>query len=442
MKSDKAKILQKLTDNLELIEIRVEDVRLNPKNPKRHWVEGIKRSIKGKGLVELCVVDEKNQLLAGHGRLTTLKELGYEHMPAIRKRGLSQRQKDEYLIDSNKLSERGGWDMDLLADFPTDLLSQAGFLDSELDQIFKNKTKDDDFDVAVEVAKIKKPKTKRGEIYQLGSHRLMCGDATDSKDVAALMDGETANMVFTDPPYNVDYTGKTKDALKIKNDKFTGERFHEFLRSSLENMMQHCDGVFYVCMSSSELHSLKPAFEEAGGKWSCFIIWAKNHFALSRSDWQNQYEPILYGWNKRNMKHFFAGYRDEGNVWENLEKLNINYDGTHTEIKLGQYILKLDGEVTGKVVKKNDQVDIWYEKRPAASKDHPTMKPIPLISKALRASSTRGGIVLDTFAGSGSTLIAAEQSGRVARLLELDPVYCDVIIRRFEELTGIKAVKV
>lgn len=360
--TDKAKILQKMEDNLELIEIGVDDVLLNPKNPKKHFSEGIKRSIAGKGIIELIVVDEKNMLLAGEGRLTTLRELGYKKIPVLRKRGLNAKQKDEYLIDSNQLTIRGGWDMGLLANFEESILVNAGFLDTELDQIFRASTKDDEFDAEKEAEKITKPKSKSGEIYQLGDHRLMCGDAT-TDDVKKLMDGERAIMTFTDPPYNVDYQGGMNASSKnrrqgIMNDKMTPEKFYSFLLQSIRNMVENTDGALYICMSSSEITSLKKAFEEAGGHWQSFIIWVKNTFTLSRSDWQNQYEPILYGWGSKTKNHYFAGYRDEGNVWENLDKLKPSYDGKVTRIKLGAYHLEIEGKAQGRVIKKQDQVDI------------------------------------------------------------------------------------
>ena len=255
-------------------------------------------------------------------------------------------------------------------------------------------------------------------------------------------------MVFTDPPYNVDYQGGgsyanhgTPKREKIENDKQTGEKFKSFLDESIKNMFAFCEGAFYICMSSKELASLKDVFEKNGGHWQSFIIWVKNTFTLSRSDWQNQYEPIMYGWNADIKNHYFAGFRDEGNVWENLETILPAFDGETTTIKVGNYHLKLKGKIEGKICRKKDCVDIWNEKKPTKSKEHPTMKPLRLMEKAIKASSLRGQIVLDTFGGSGSTLIAAELTGRQCRMMELDEKYCDVIVKRWEKITGKKAEK-
>jgi DNA modification methylase len=222
-------------------------------------------------------------------------------------------------------------------------------------------------------------------------------------DVKKLMGNEVADMVFTDPPYNVNYGSTMKDSIryhagslggrKIMNDNL-GEGFAQFLTDSLSNLMMFNNGAAYVCMSSSELHTLYSSFIAAGGKWSTFIIWAKNTFTLGRADYQRQYEPILYGWGA-DKKHYWCGDRDQADVWE-------------------------------------------YNK-PVKNDLHPTMKPVELVERAINNSSKLGDIVLDGFGGSGSTLIAAEKTGRVARLIELDPKFCDVIVKRWEDYTGKKA---
>lgn len=254
-------------------------------------------------------------------------------------------------------------------------------------------------------------------------------------------------MTFSDPPYNVNYEGGMGTHAKnkregIMNDNMSPEEFHSFLEESMKNMLVHCKGVFYICMSSSELGNLRSAFESVGGHWQSYLIWVKNTFTLSRADWQNQYEPILYGWNGENTDHYFAGFRDEGNVWENLEKLKPKFEDGKTVLKLGEYHLELEGEVKGKVCRKKDCVDIWYEKKATKNPEHPTQKPVLLVAKAIRASSVENDVILDPFAGSGTTMIAAEQLGRRAFLMELDPKFCDVIVDRYEKLTGKKAEKV
>jgi DNA modification methylase len=224
----------------------------------------------------------------------------------------------------------------------------------------------------------------------MGPHRLLCGDATKAEDVARLMDGQLADMAWTDPPYNVDYTGA---AGRIANDAL-GEQFGAFLEAACRNLLEVTKGAAYVCMSSSELHTLQQAFLAAGGHWSTFIVWAKSGFTLGRSDYQRQYEPILYGWRDVTDR-YWCGARDQGDVW-------------------------------------------WFDK-PSRNALHPTMKPVALVERAIRNSSKSRDIVLDLFAGGGSTLIACEKAGRKARLMELDPRYCDVIVRRWERFTGQEA---
>jgi DNA modification methylase len=229
----------------------------------------------------------------------------------------------------------------------------------------------------------------------LGEHRLLCGDATVLTDVERVLGGQLADMAFTDPPYNVDYANSPKDKLRgkhrpILNDKL-GAGFEAFLYDACANVLSVTKGAVYVCMSSSELHTLQKAFAAAGGKWSTFVIWAKNTFTLGRADYQRQYEPILYGW-KDGSDHYWCGARDQG--------------------------------------------DVWFFDKPVRNDLHPTMKPVALVERAIRNSSKTRDIVLDPFGGSGSTLIACEKTGRQARLIELDPRYCDVIIRRWQEFGG------
>jgi len=245
------------------------------------------------------------------------------------------------------------------------------------------------------------PVSRLGDVWRLGPHRLVCGDATTAEAYARLFPGgEQADMVFTDPPYNVNYANSAKDKLRgkhrpILNDAL-GDGFHDFLREALTLLIAHTQGAIYVAMSSSELDTLQAAFRAAGGKWSTFIIWAKNTFTLGRSDYQRQYEPILYGWPEGATRHW-CGDRDQG--------------------------------------------DVWQIKKPAKNDLHPTMKPVELVERAIRNSSRPGDVVLDPFGGSGTTLIAAEKSGRQARLIELDPKYVDVIVRRWQEYAGGQAVR-
>jgi DNA modification methylase len=239
------------------------------------------------------------------------------------------------------------------------------------------------------------PVSKPGDLWVLGNHRLLCGDATMLADVEQVLGGQLADMCFTDSPYNVDYANSPKDKLRgkhrpILNDNL-GSGFEVFLHDSCVNVLSVTKGAIYWCMSSSELHTLQRAFAGAGGKWSTFVIWAKSTFTLGRADYQRQYEPILYGW-KEGADHYWCGARDQG--------------------------------------------DVWFFDKPAKNDLHPTMKPVALVERAIRNSSKSRDVVLDPFGGSGSSLIACEKARRDARLVELDPKYCDVIIQRWQEFSG------
>jgi DNA modification methylase len=244
------------------------------------------------------------------------------------------------------------------------------------------------------------PISKTGDVWLLGDHKLLCGDATKTDDYKLLLGDELPDMAFTDPPYNVNNANTAKDKLRGKNRPILndnlGDGFEAFLLAACQNILGVTKGAVYVAMSSSELDTLQSAFRAAGGRWSTFIIWAKNTFTLGRADYQRQYEPILYGW-RDGTDHYWCGARDQG--------------------------------------------DVWNIKKPAKNDLHPTMKPVELVERAVRNSSKTKDIVLDPFGGSGSTLIACEKSGRRARLIELDPKYVDVIVRRWQDYTGQEAIR-
>jgi DNA modification methylase len=241
------------------------------------------------------------------------------------------------------------------------------------------------------------PKSKLGDVYQLDEHRLIVGDSTNPDTYAKLLQGVKAQMCFTDPPYNVNYKSANDNVTKkqIMNDNL-GDDFYAFLHDACQQIVTNTEGACYIAMSSSELHTLQRAWIAVGGHWSTFIIWAKNTFTLGRSDYHRQYEPILYGWNKKT-GHKWHGDRSQG--------------------------------------------DVWFVDKPRKSDLHPTMKPVELVEKAIHNSSQIGEIILDPFGGSGTTLIAAERTGRVARIIELDPRFADVIVKRWEDHTGRIATK-
>jgi DNA modification methylase len=378
------------------------------RNPRTHsdaQVAQIAASIREFGWTNPLLIDENAGILAGHGRLLAARKLGIAEVPVIRFEHLSEAQKRAYLLADNQLALHAGWDEALLRLELADLselgfdLGLIGFAEGELERLLSGEsrtglTEDDDAPALPEQAV-----TKPGDLWIMGEHRLLCGDATELADVERVLDGRLADMTFTDPPYNVDYANSPKDQLRgkhrpILNDDL-GTGFEAFLHDACANILTVTKGAGYVCMSSSELHTLQKAFVAAGGKWSTFVIWAKHTFTLGRADYQRMYEPILYGWRDGH-DHYWCGARDQGDVWQ--------YD------------------------------------KPARNDLHPTMKPVALIERAIRNSSKSRDIVLDPFGGSGSTLIACTKTGRQARLLELDPRYCDVIVRRWQEWSGEHAV--
>jgi DNA modification methylase len=264
----------------------------------------------------------------------------------------------------------------------------------------------------------------------------MCGDSTAAADVTKLMDGNKAALCFTDPPYNVDYQGSAKSRRDgIANDKMSESAFSDFLVGACRNIIENTTGGVYICMSPKELGALKQAFMAAGGHWQSYIIWVKNKFTLGGSDYQHQYEPILYGWAVGNKNHYFVQHRDIGDVIEDLRQVKTIFDGEFTTIKFQGYEVKLKGRVEGTVKRRKQKTDIWRYDKPNKSEEHPTMKPVALCGEAIKNSSVRGNIVLDLFGGSGSTLIACEQLERICYMNELDPKYCDVIRQRYWKLT-------
>ena len=397
----------KMADHIELK--KVDELIPYSKNARLHseaQVAQIAASIIEFGFTNPVLIDGEKGIIAGHGRLMAAKKLGLKEVPVVVLDHLSETQKKAYIIADNKLAENAGWDEEILASELADLknedfnLDLIGFEDQELEKIFANLYDRENEQEAEEIPETtEKPISKSGDVWLLGKHKLICGDSTDQKTYQALLGDELADMLFTDPPYNVDYGNTMKDKArgnnaKILNDNL-GEDFGKFLFDFCKNALSVTKGACYVCMSSSELHTLQKSFIDAGGKWSTFIIWAKNHFTLGRSDYQRQYEPILYGWKQSN-DHYWCGDRNQG--------------------------------------------DVWYYNKPHKSDLHPTMKPVELCKRAILNSSKTDDIILDCFGGSGSTLIASEQTNRRCRMIELDQKYVDVIVKRWQNLTGKDAI--
>jgi DNA modification methylase len=376
----------------------------NARTHSEAQVAQIAGSIAEFGFVNPVLVGDDGVLVAGHGRILAARKLGLAQAPVIVLSHLTPTQRRALMIADNQIALNAGWNEEMLAAELATLREEAfdlellGFDDADLDRLL---TESVDTQEAVDEAPEPPidPVSRPGDIWVCGEHRVLCGDATVLSDVETLLDGELADMAFTDPPYNVNYANSAKDKLRGKNrlilNDALGEAFGAFLYDACVNLLTVTKGGVYVCMSSSELDALQKAFRAAGGKWSTFVIWAKNTFTLGRADYQRQYEPILYGW-KDGADHYWCGARDQG--------------------------------------------DVWFFDKPAKNDLHPTMKPVALVERAIRNSSKSRDIVLDLFGGSGTTMIAAERAGRRARLVELDPRYVDVIVRRWQETTGGSAV--
>ena len=381
----------------------IERLTANPRNARVHGpeqIEQIRASLREFGWTMPVLVRKNGMLIAGHGRLEAAKLEGITDVPTIVARGWSEAQCQAYAIADNKLTESGEWSEELLRLELGDLreagfdLALTGFDQDELDRLLVIEPDvDGDPDDAPELPA--EPISRSGDLWICGEHRVLCGNATVLADVERVLGGELADMCFTDSPYNVNYANSTKDKKRgksrpILNDAL-GEEFGTFLYDACVNILTVTKGAVYMCMSSSELDTLQRAFREAGGKWSTYVIWAKNTFTLGRSDYQRQYEPTLYGW-KQGTDHYWCGARDQG--------------------------------------------DVWFFDKPAKNDLHPTMKPVALVERAIRNSSKSRDIVLDPFGGSGTTMIAAERAGRRARLIELDPKYADVAVQRWLDQTG------
>ena len=362
----------------------------------------IKNSIVKFGFVSPLVINKDMTVIGGHQRLKVLKDLGITEVECIVV-DLDKTNEKALNIALNKI--QGDWDEDKLEALLQELkleefdMNLTGFDFDEVDEILNdiNGTKEDNFDVDSAYEEIEEPITKPGDIWILGNHRLMCGDSTHKDDIMSLMNNQDANMLLTDPPYNIDYVGKTAEALKIKNDNMDDNQFYEFLRKVFENMyiVTKEGASIYVFHADTEGINFRKAFKDAGFKLAECLIWKKDCFVMGRQDYQWQHEPVLYGW-KEGKAHYFINDRTQSTILE--------FD------------------------------------RPKQSTLHPTMKPIDLIAKLIKNSSRENDIILDLFGGSGSTIIAAEQLNRCCYTMELDPKYCDVIVKRWETLTNKEAI--
>ena len=379
----------------------------NSRTHSDEQVAQIAASIKEFGWTNPILVDGTNGIIAGHGRLLAARKLGYKDVPTIELSDLTETQKKAYIIADNRLALNAGWDNEMLTIELNDLLADGfalemlGFDPKELSALLEPEVIEGltDEDAVPDVPD--EPTTKLGDIYQLGNHRLMCGDSTSIDAVDKLMP-ETANMIFTDPPYLMDFTGgihadgsKSFNAKHggIKNDKMSETDGNDFLDAINSIILSKVDGAFYITFYRLGINKYFASMDRTGLKCRSLVIWDKGNHTLSNSDYMSMYEPMFYGWV--NNHKFYGG---------------------------------------------KNGMDIWRVKRTAKNDLHPTMKPVELVEKAVLDGSAINGIVLDLFGGSGSTMIACEKQNRHARLMELDPKYCDVIVKRWEDFTGKKAV--
>lgn len=368
-------------------------------NARTHSAEQIMKlrsSLREFGFINPVIIDREFNVIAGHGRIAAAKAEGIEEVPCVFADHLTEAQKKAYILADNRMALDAGWDEEMLkveieALQAEDIdISLTGFDEKELSSLFDTDSEvtDDDFDVDAE---LEKPcVTQSGDIWHIGKHTLVCGDSTKEDTYAALMDGRKANLVITDPPYNVNYEGT---AGKIKNDNMAADKFYQFLFDAFSNMasVMADDASIYVFHADTEGLNFRKAFADAGFYLSGCCIWKKQSLVLGRSPYQWQHEPVLYGWKKKGKHRWYTG-RKESTIWE--------FD------------------------------------KPKRNGDHPTMKPVPLLAYPIHNSSMANSVVLDPFGGSGSTLIACEQTDRICLTIELDEKFCDVIVKRYIEQVG------
>ena len=388
--------------------VEIEKVIPNPRNPNKHSEKQIallSKIIAAQGWrAPITVSTRSGFIVRGHGRLLAARKLGLAEVPVDYQAYETEAAEWADLIADNRLSELSETDELLLKDLLQELgtseldLELTAYTADEIDQMLDSakEVQEDDFDADKALSEIDEAQTKLGDIYVLGKHRLLCGDSTDAAAVEKLMDGQKADIAVTDPPYNVGYTGGTKDALTIQNDKQEDAAFRQFLSAAFTNMdaAMKPGAVFYIWHADSEGYNFRAACKEAGWQVRQCLIWNKNQLVMGRQDYHWKHEPCLYGW-KEGAAHLWASDRKQTTI--------LCFD------------------------------------RPQKNAEHPTMKPVALLAYQI-ANNTKGeDIALDLFGGSGTTMVACEQLGRKCYMMELDPKYCDVIIKRWEELTGNKA---
>ena len=390
---------KKTTTDMQLVALdKLVPYANNARTHSPEQIGKLRSSLREFGFINPVIIDRDFGIIAGHGRVLAAREEGITEVPCVFVDHLTEAQKKAYIIADNRMALDAGWDEELLRVEIEALQAEAfdisltGFGDDEIADLFGNEkdaVEDDDYDLSAALEKA--AFVQRGDRWFVGKHRLYCGDATNPDDVAALMDGNRANLVLTDPPYGVSF--KSASGLTIQNDSMKDEEFYNFLRKAFDNMVAHLEngGSAYVFHADTEGLTFRQAFVDAGFHLAGVCIWAKNSLVLGRSDYQWQHEPVLYGFLK-NGKHRWYSDRKQTTIW--------NFD------------------------------------KPKRNANHPTSKPLDLLSYPLGNSSQENAIVIDTFGGSGSTLMACEKTNRICYTMELDEKYASVILRRYVEDTG------
>lgn len=413
---------------------KLKPAKYNPRidlQPGDKEYQKIKKSIETFGYVEPIIVNKDMTVIGGHQRLKVLKELGYSEVECVVV-NLNKNQEKALNIALNKIG--GEWDTEKLEELLLELknsdfdLNVTGFDEDEINDIFSeydNDIEEDNFDVKEALEEIEEPVSKSGDMFKLGNHILMCGDSTNKEQVARLMNNKEADLLLTDPPYNINVSNSK--GMKIENDNLEKEKFIEFITNCLSNAKEHMKegAVFYIWYADTSALEFYTALKNVDLQIRENLIWVKNKFILGRSDYHWRHEPCLYGW-KDGKAHYYVNNRKQSTVIDDSVDLNLM---SIDEIK--EYIQSLIDDST-----------IFYENKPEKDDLHPTMKPIKLIGKMIKNSSLPNQLVLDLFGGSGSTLIACEQLQRKCFMMEYDPKYCDVIIKRWEDFTGKKAIKI
>ena len=389
----------KTTTNMELVEINKLVPYVN--NARTHSPEQINKlrsSLREFGFINPVIIDKDYGIIAGHGRVIAAREEGIDKVPCVFVDHLTEAQKKAYIIADNRMALDAGWDEELLRVEIEALQAEAfdvsltGFDEKEITDLFKDtqaEVKDDDYDLTAALEKA--AFVKKGDVWVVGRHRLVCGDATNAEDVNKLCEGKRVNLILTDPPYGVSF--KSASGLTIQNDSMKNEEFYSFLLAAFKNMVSHLEpgGSAYVFHADTEGLNFRRAFIDAGLHLAGCCIWVKNSLVLGRSDYQWQHEPVLYGFLKNGKHHWYSDRK---------------------------------------------QTTIWNFDKPKRNENHPTSKPLDLLGYPLKNSTQENAIVLDTFGGSGSTLMACEQTNRICYTMELDEKYASVILRRYVEDTG------